>query len=101
MRREDCRGDLMRARHRVSKLLLRQGIVYCGGQAWTGAHEAWRRRQRFEAPALQMTFESDYDAVLTVKSRATDSTPRSRPWLRTASSPQWCIDWGVFAGSAR
>lgn len=26
--REDCRGDLMSARHRVSKLLLRQGIVY-------------------------------------------------------------------------
>src|SRR5664279_4526907 len=27
--REDVRGDLMRSRHRVSKLLLRQGIVYC------------------------------------------------------------------------
>ena len=31
--REDCRGDLMQARHRLSKLLLRHGIVYCGGQA--------------------------------------------------------------------
>jgi transposase len=67
--REDCRGDLMRARHRLSKLLLRQGIVYSGGQAWTGAHDAWLRRQRFDAPALQMTFESDYDAVLSVKAR--------------------------------
>ena len=28
--REDCRGDLMRARHRVSKLLLRYGHVYAG-----------------------------------------------------------------------
>jgi len=26
--REDVRGDVVRARHRVSKLLLRQGIVY-------------------------------------------------------------------------
>src|SRR6476659_4144276 len=26
--REDCRGDLMTVRHRISKLLLRQGIVY-------------------------------------------------------------------------
>ncbi|HET9646766.1 MAG TPA: transposase, partial [Microlunatus sp.] len=26
--REDVRADLMRARHRLSKLLLRQGIVY-------------------------------------------------------------------------
>ena len=47
--REDCRGDLMTARHRISKLLLRQGIVYYGGQAWTGKHEMWLRAQRFEA----------------------------------------------------
>jgi transposase len=67
--REDARGDLMRARHRLSKLLLRQGIVYSGGQAWTGAHDMWLRRQRFDAPALQLTFESDYEAVLAVKAR--------------------------------
>ena len=67
--REDCRGDLMRARHRLSKLLLRQGIVYSDGAAWTGAHDAWLRRQRFDSPATQMTFESDYDAVLSVKAR--------------------------------
>jgi transposase len=67
--REDCRGDLMRARHRLSKFLLRQGIVYSDGQAWTDTHDAWLRRQRFSSPALQMTFESDYDAVLTVKAR--------------------------------
>src|SRR3954451_23951393 len=29
--REDVRGDLMRARHRLSKLLLRHGVVYSGG----------------------------------------------------------------------
>ena len=46
--REDCRGDLMRARHRLSKLLLRQGIVYSGGQAWTGRHDRWLRQQRFD-----------------------------------------------------
>ena len=67
--REDCRGDLMRARHRLSKLLLRQGIVYCGGQAWTGAHDAWLRRQRLESAATRLAFESDFEAVLTVKAR--------------------------------
>jgi len=67
--REDCRGDLMRARHRLSKLLLRHGIVYSGGRAWTGAHDAWLRRQRFTSPAVQMTFDSDYDTVLTVQAR--------------------------------
>jgi transposase len=45
--REDCRSDLMRARHRLSKLLLRHGIVYSGGRAWTAAHDTWLRRQRF------------------------------------------------------
>jgi transposase len=44
--REDCRGDLMRARHRLSKLLLRHGIVYCGGVAWTGKHDTWLRTTR-------------------------------------------------------
>jgi transposase len=67
--REDCRGDLMRARHRLSKLLLRQGIVYSGGQAWTGAHDAWLRRQSFDSAPLRCTFESDYDAVLAVQAR--------------------------------
>jgi transposase len=70
--REDARGDLMRARHRLSKLLLRQGFVYSGGQAWTGAHHAWLRgigRDRLDSPALRLTFESDYDAVLGVQAR--------------------------------
>jgi hypothetical protein len=51
--REDVRADLMRARHRVSKLLLRHGLVYSGGQARTDAHHASLHRQRFEDPALQ------------------------------------------------
>ncbi|GAA3130072.1 IS110 family transposase [Kribbella aluminosa] len=69
--REDARGDLMRARHRLSKLLLRQGFVYSGGQAWTGAHDAWLRRigREFGSPVLRTTFESGYDAVLTVQAR--------------------------------
>lgn len=69
--REDARGDLMRARHRLSKLLLRQGYVYSGGQAWTGAHDVWLRRTgaQLDAAATRLTFESDYDAVLAVKAR--------------------------------
>ena len=67
--REDARGDLMRARHRLSKLLLRHGIVYCGGQAWTGRHDAWLRQQHLPMPAARLAFDSDYDAVLTVAAR--------------------------------
>ena len=67
--REDCRGDLMRARHRLSKLLLRHGIVYCGGQAWTTAHDRWLRHQQFDQPATRVAFESDYEAVVAIGAR--------------------------------
>jgi transposase len=67
--REDNRGELMAARHRLSKLLLRHGIVYDGRQAWTGAHDVWLRRQRFEHPGLQAAFDADYEAVRQVLAR--------------------------------
>jgi transposase len=62
--REDCRGDLMTARHRLSKLLLRQGIVYSGGKAWIRDHERWLRAQRFDNPALQLSFDSAFETML-------------------------------------
>jgi transposase len=61
--REDARGDLMRVRHRLSKLLLRHGHVYYGGAAWTGAHDAWMRRIVCELPGTRAAFDADYDAV--------------------------------------
>jgi transposase len=67
--REDVRGDLMRSRHRVSKLLLRQGIVYYGGRAWTGTHLRWLRKQHFASPGLQLAFEAEHEAVLAAEAR--------------------------------
>ncbi|GLC62567.1 hypothetical protein PLESTB_001914400 [Pleodorina starrii] len=67
--REDCRGDLMRARHRVSKLLLRHGIVYTDGAAWTGAHHAWLARQHLGTPATRMAFDAEHEAVLATLAR--------------------------------
>jgi transposase len=61
--REDVRGDLMRARHRVTKLMLRQGEVYSGGAAWTGKHLAWLNRFRFLEPGTQTAFAADLEAV--------------------------------------
>jgi transposase len=53
---EDCRGDLMRARHRLSKLLLRREIRWAGpGSAWTTRHMSWLRGLRFEDPCSQAT----------------------------------------------
>src|SRR5437588_11180803 len=66
--REDARGALVRARHRLSTLLLRHGPVY-DASAWTGAHDAWLRRQRFESRPLALAFEESYAAVLQAKTR--------------------------------
>jgi transposase len=70
--REDCRGDLMRSRHRLSKLLLRHGIVYYDGAAWTSKHDAWLRGEalgQLRSPATRLTFDSDYETVLATQAR--------------------------------
>jgi transposase len=67
--REDARGELMRARHRVGKLLLRHGHVYYGGKAWTRPHDAWLRRIRFEHPGTSAAFDSAYEAVQLASAR--------------------------------
>jgi transposase len=66
--REDARGELMRARQRLSKLLLRHGLVYDAG-AWTLAHDAWLRRQRFDSLPLQLALEESYAAAAQAKAR--------------------------------
>jgi len=87
--REDARGELMRARHRLSKLLLRHGLVY-DASAWTLAHDGWLRRQRFDSRPLQFALEEAYAAAVQAKQRrdALDAaivvSPASR---RSPSSP--------------
>jgi len=61
--REDVRGDLMRARHRVTKLQLRHGELYCGGAAWTKKHLDWLSRQRYALAGTQAAFNADLEAV--------------------------------------
>jgi transposase len=84
--REAARGDLMRARHRLSKLLLRHGIVYCGGKAWTGPHERWLRSQRFELLGTRAAFDEGFDAVLTVAARR---DRLDQQIALTAAQPRW------------
>jgi transposase len=55
--REALRQDLMRARHRVSKLLLRHGRVYPKDRGtWTVAHRDWLSQQRFDESALALAY---------------------------------------------
>ena len=55
--REDGLADRLRARHRLSKFLLRQGRVYRETKSWGVTHAAWLRSQKFEWVSLQQTFE--------------------------------------------
>lgn len=103
--REDCRGDLMRARHRLSKLLLlRHGIVYYDGAAWTDAHDRWLRAQALPqllTPATRMVFGSDYEHVLMLQSRRRARDSAIEDIAPTVSSPRLCVGCRVFAGWAR
>jgi transposase len=65
--REDARADLMRARHRLSKLLLRHELLW-ERSAWTGEHDRWLRSLRFTGP-LGVCFDETYGGVLQAKAR--------------------------------
>ena len=70
--REDCRSDLMTARHRLSKLLLRHGLVYFGGKAWTSKHDQWLRLEalpQLTSTATRLAFDASYETVLATRAR--------------------------------
>lgn len=54
--REQLRGDLLRARHRVSKLLLLHGRVYPRATTWNRPHRRWLGAQQFGEPATELAF---------------------------------------------
>lgn len=60
--REDIRGDLMRARHRLSKLLLRHDVRF-GGRAWSERHRAWLSTLELGEDAAQATLVDYLGAV--------------------------------------
>jgi transposase len=62
--RDDAKADQLRARHRLSKFLLRRGVQPPPRvRAWSRAHEAWLGRVTFEQAADTIVFE-DYRAVV-------------------------------------
>ena len=55
--REDAVEDRLRARHRLSKFLLRLGITApAGARAWSVAHRQWLTSLRFDDAAQHMVF---------------------------------------------
>jgi len=72
--REQVRGDLMRCRHRVSKLLLLHGRVYPETNTWTVRHRQWLARQQFDEPAAELAYLDTLAAVdgLVARKKALD-----------------------------
>jgi transposase len=61
--REGVRVDLMRCRHRLSKLLLRHGIRFDDGPAWSERHRDWLATVCLEWPAAQATLLDAQGAI--------------------------------------
>lgn len=60
--REDLGEDILRARHRLSKLLLRHGRSFPNSQ-WTKAHHEWIRAQCFDLPLLAQLRDEHLAAI--------------------------------------
>jgi transposase len=61
--REAVRVDLMRCRHRLSKLLLRHGLRFTDGRAWSERHRAWLAGIELDQAAAQATLVDAIGAV--------------------------------------
>ena len=62
--REDIRGDLMRARHRLNKLLLRHDVRYQDtASTWTVHHRSWLGRVELSEPAAQAALHDYLGAI--------------------------------------
>jgi transposase len=84
--REDVVEDRLRARHRMSKFLLRQGRVWRETKSWGVAHGAWLRAQKFEALFLQETHNAyvrtldEVDAHLLELTKKVDDLAGEKPY---------------------
>jgi len=68
--RDDAKEDLLRAKHRLSKFLLRRGIhPPTGVRAWSLAHESWLNKLTFTHRADQVVFEDYWSVVRDARDR--------------------------------
>ena len=92
--REAVRADLMRCRHRLSKLLLRHGLRFDDGQAWTQRHRDWLAEVKLDWPAAQATLLDVQGAIDALMHRR-DALDREIVALLP------CSPWAVQAGRLR
>ncbi len=103
--REDARYDVVRARHRLSKLLLRLGVLPPPGlTAWTTRHQKWLDSVALPLPAQQVVLdeyrldvfqheerirrlEAELGETAAASPQAALITALRRWWLNSVTSP--------------
>jgi len=70
--RDSIRQDLTRARHRLGKLLLRRGLRYGKGRAWTQRHRQWLLGLKLEHEAADTAFRVYLGNIEQVEDRLRD-----------------------------
>ncbi len=116
--REDIRGDLMRARHRVGKLLLRHDLRFDGNN-WTQRHLDWLGRVELPEPVAQSVLLDGIGSIEALLVRRADlesqmsSLVEGSPWeqsvarlrclrgIDTLSALGLCAEVGDFERFAR
>src|SRR3989454_7690359 len=83
--REQVRGDLMRCRHRVSKLLLLHARVY-HASAWTKRHRRWLEQQQFDQAATELAY---LDALAAVDGLVARKAALDERLSRLAREGEW------------
>ena len=81
--RDDARDDVLRARHRLGKLLLRRGLHFSGGKNWTKAHRRWIRSIQWEHAAERAVVEDYLLAIDQIESRLTELDARLAEMAQT------------------
>jgi transposase len=93
--RSAMQSDLTRCRQRVGGFLLRQGIRYATGRAWTKKHRRWLGQIEFAAAAHRLMFAELLDALDQAQARHARLIDHIRELV-----PQWSLAWLVEAMQA-
>jgi len=67
--REDAKKDLLSARHRLGKMVLRYGLQFLETKNWTVKHRAWLKGLRFDEPYAQQVFDNYLLAIEQIEER--------------------------------
>src|SRR5215212_2150042 len=98
--REDVRQDLSRARHRLSKMLLRRGLRYETGSTWTERHIDWIVRLKFDDLASRIVVGEYVNAVQQLDQRRKDLEATIEELLPSAPFAQTAYRLRCFRGLA-